>query len=264
MVQLCVDIGNTRVKWGLAPANAPVGPDGVHWALTGAGTVAPTPEPLGVPPGSLHRLVYCSVRDKVATAALVEAMAEAWASRPMEVGPQLVAGLMATAYQDPQQLGADRWAALLAARHRLAGRPGCVVDAGTAVTIDWLSAEGRHQGGVILPGRMAMYRALGQGTGRLGPDVPDPAMDALPTGGPAQGTRDGIRLGVGAAVAGGIERALTRYAPTAGPAAKRDSLHLLLTGGDAGWIRAAAAIPALYGAECVPELVLEGLVQAVR
>lgn len=86
------------------------------------------------------------------------------------VGPRLVAdlerrlGLVArwvdstqsmpnvrTGYRRPEQLGVDRLLAMVAAR-ALSNRPLCVVDAGTAVTLDFVSAEGQHLGGFILPG----------------------------------------------------------------------------------------------------------------
>ena len=54
-------------------------------------------------------------------------------------------------YRKPEQLGADRWAALIGARG-LTGSAACVVDAGTAVTVEALSAKGEFLGGAIFPG----------------------------------------------------------------------------------------------------------------
>ncbi len=54
-------------------------------------------------------------------------------------------------YRQPERLGVDRWMALLAAREMLSGD--CVViDAGSAITLDLLRADGQHLGGAILPG----------------------------------------------------------------------------------------------------------------
>ena len=54
-------------------------------------------------------------------------------------------------YRQPERLGADRWMTLLAAREMLPGD--CVViDAGSAITLDLLRADGQHLGGAILPG----------------------------------------------------------------------------------------------------------------
>ncbi len=62
-------------------------------------------------------------------------------------------------YTEPSRLGCDRWAALIAARHRFGGA--ClVVNSGTATTIDALSADGEFIGGLILPGVALMQRSL--------------------------------------------------------------------------------------------------------
>jgi type III pantothenate kinase len=54
-------------------------------------------------------------------------------------------------YQQPERLGDDRWMTLLAAREMAAGD--CIViDAGSAITLDLLRADGQHLGGAILPG----------------------------------------------------------------------------------------------------------------
>ena len=54
-------------------------------------------------------------------------------------------------YRQPERLGVDRWMTLLAAREMLPGD--CVViDAGSAITLDLLRADGQHLGGAILPG----------------------------------------------------------------------------------------------------------------
>ncbi len=63
------------------------------------------------------------------------------------------------AYRQPGQLGADRWAALIAARHHITGAC-CVIACGTALTIDVLSAEGVHVGGLIAPGMAIMRQSL--------------------------------------------------------------------------------------------------------
>lgn len=70
------------------------------------------------------------------------------------------------AYIQPDQLGSDRWAALLAAWHQL--RDAClVVSCGTATTIDALSAEGNFMGGLILPGLELMQHSLFAATAQL-------------------------------------------------------------------------------------------------
>lgn len=55
------------------------------------------------------------------------------------------------AYADPERMGVDRWLAMLAAWNRYRC-PVCVLDLGTAVTVDVIAADGRHLGGLIAPG----------------------------------------------------------------------------------------------------------------
>ena len=71
-------------------------------------------------------------------------------------------------YKSPEKLGVDRWLALIGA-HQLEKGKLCVVDCGTAVTLDVLSANGYHQGGLIIPGVMAMHKALFRDTHALAP-----------------------------------------------------------------------------------------------
>lgn len=63
------------------------------------------------------------------------------------------------AYADPAQHGVDRWAALIGARSLLHD-PVCIIDCGTAITVDLMDASGRHLGGRIMPGLEMMQQAL--------------------------------------------------------------------------------------------------------
>lgn len=67
------------------------------------------------------------------------------------------------AYGRPEQLGVDRWLTLVAVHNQYPG-PACIVDSGTAITIDVIREEGQHLGGVILPGFELMRGALLENT----------------------------------------------------------------------------------------------------
>ncbi|RDH85406.1 MAG: type III pantothenate kinase [endosymbiont of Escarpia spicata] len=69
-------------------------------------------------------------------------------------------------YRQPEQLGVDRWMALLAGR-AISHQPCLIVDCGTATTIDAIDAEGRHLGGLIIPGLEMMKESLLGGTAIL-------------------------------------------------------------------------------------------------
>lgn len=71
-----------------------------------------------------------------------------------------------TQYQNSETLGADRWAAMIAAR-QLSLDNCLVISAGTATTIDFLGSNGMHRGGWIIPGVSLMRNSLLDHTARL-------------------------------------------------------------------------------------------------
>ncbi len=100
-----------------------------------------------------------SVVDEAKTHAVVAALRRSLACEVRQVVstdtmPNLVSG-----YRKPEQLGIDRLLAMVAARAQTR-EPFCVVDAGTAVTIDFVDQEGRPLGGFILPGRHMFRQCL--------------------------------------------------------------------------------------------------------
>lgn len=66
-------------------------------------------------------------------------------------------------YDDPSTIGADRVAALIATHDKYAGNS-CIIDCGTAVTIDAIDGKGKHLGGVIMPGYVLMNDGLLENT----------------------------------------------------------------------------------------------------
>ena len=108
------------------------------------------------------------------------------------VSSQAEAGIV-NGYDHPTRLGADRWVAMIGARHRMmtqgAPRPMVVVMIGTAVTVEAVDVHGKFLGGLILPGHGIMLRALESGTAglhvRTGEvrEFPTNTSDALTSGG---------------------------------------------------------------------------------
>jgi type III pantothenate kinase len=146
-------------------------------------------------------------------------------------------------YERPEILGPDRWAALIAAR-AIHNGPSLVVNAGTATTVDMLTAEGEFLGGSILPGVDLMRFVLHEHTGRLplqeGHFVPTP-----------RNTLDAIESGCRHAQAGAIER---MHRKTGGGA-----LCLVSGGGGPALIERLQADGADLPCRYVENLVLEGL-----
>ena len=67
------------------------------------------------------------------------------------VSPSKAYGVQ-NSYNEPQRLGADRFVGLVAAHHLRSNRHCVTISCGTAVTIDAITAQGEHLGGLILPG----------------------------------------------------------------------------------------------------------------
>jgi type III pantothenate kinase len=180
-MQLALDIGNSRIKWGLRHQG--------QWHGTGS---MPTPSwPTLATLLRDHQPLTRVLATLVAgpeVASGVEACC-AKAGVPLHwVRAEASAGGVTNRYESPQQLGPDRWAALIGA-HALTDQPAVVVCAGTATTVDALSAEGEFLGGIILPGLSLMTQALRTGTAGLSAEsdglftaFPRTTLDAIATG----------------------------------------------------------------------------------
>lgn len=242
---LLIDAGNSRIKWaclvgGVVQPGEPIAHSGdagdVH-ALSLAW--APLPRPI--------RIVAVNVLGPDFAELLTGWAEDTWGLAVEFIAAQRAACGVVNAYREPERLGADRWVALIAARHACAG-PVCVIDCGTAVTIDVLAANGGHLGGLIIPGLTLMRRALVERTAgiRLGADA-DRDGDAPLF---ARDTAGGVIGGTRYALAAAIDRIAGDVRAAIGA-----DLRCLLTGGDADTI-----LPLLTGDyDHAPDLVLEGL-----
>ncbi len=121
-------------------------------------------------------------------------------------------------YAIPQTLGVDRWLAMLGAQQQYPASELLVIDAGTALTIDHVTADGRHQGGWIVPGIHMQQKAVTNYTARVFNREQQQFQLAF-----AQDTAGCLQNGVFAAIL-----AVIRQAHQLVPHAK-----MLLTGGDA-------------------------------
>ncbi|WOJ93194.1 type III pantothenate kinase [Congregibacter variabilis] len=148
-------------------------------------------------------------------------------------------------YEDPTRMGVDRWLAMLAARQRVSGRV-CVVDAGSALTIDLLTADGRHEGGYIIPGTALMERSLFADTGRVRDSAPENTSVA-----PGRSTAEAVSHGLMLAQAGAVRMAMSLAE------AQGERPQLLLCGG--GSAQLAEVLDLAY--DPVPNLVFEGLLR---
>jgi type III pantothenate kinase len=246
---LLVDAGNSRVKWACVVAGVLQTGD----ALVRSGNVtddvrslslawAPLPQP--------RRVVMASVLGPDFSGELSHCTMDAWSVPVESITAQRAAHGVTNAYAEPERLGVDRWLALLAAR-RLTGGAACVVDCGTAITVDAVGEDGAHLGGVIMPGLGLMRRMLSQGTqaSHLAVADDEPVGDALPF---ATDTRTALLAGTLHAAAGAVDRAVDTMAAAMGGEPRR-----LITGGDAPHLRPLLGRSETY--EWHPELVFEGM-----
>ncbi len=261
-MMLFLDAGNTRLKWGLH--------DGTRWLERGARAVAASEGLAAGLPARPERILACNVAGAMAERQ-IEALARGLGA-PLDWFRSSAACCgVSNGYDDPQRLGADRWAALIGARSLHPGAA-LVVMAGTATTIDLLDAAGRFQGGLILPGFDLMRAALARNTAGL-PEARGGYRDTPPTN-----TDDAIVSGALHATLGAIERMARRIAGAdfvapprsqpllatphggAGVGSGRPSadFQVVLSGGAADALAPHLELPC----RCVEHLVLEGLVRA--
>jgi len=237
---LAIDIGNTRIKWGVAQEDSWLRQGWVATAqpaaLSAVFAALPVPE----------RIVISNVAG-AAVQAQVAALLPAVAHPPhWLVSAALQCGVRSS-YADPAALGPDRWAALIGAWH-LTGVASVVVNVGTTMTVDALNSEGVFLGGCIVPGAALMRDALARDTANLAQRAG--GFHYFP-----DNTGDAIASGAVNALAGAVER-VARYLQESSGIEPR----VLLSGGDAVLIEERLNAKVTV----VDNLVLEGLLQIAR
>ncbi len=245
MTFLAIDVGNTRLKWAMYDAPRPGArllADGVCFLENieklGEGDWARLPAPT--------QMLGCNVAGDAVKRRVQEQM-ELWDVAPQWVIASAAEGGITNGYDHPTRLGADRWVAMIGARHRMLqrgpARPMLVVMVGTAVTVEAVDAQGRFLGGLILPGHGIMLRALESGTAGL--HVPTGEVAEFPTN-----TSDALTSGGTFAIAGACERMFQHLF-------KRCAAEplCLMTGG-AGW----KMLPAMSRPyELIESMIFDGL-----
>ena len=240
---LLVDIGNSRLKYAHL-AGAYIGPqksfEYAAWTIEDWHRQVFDAAPVA-------GVIAATVAGGASAIALRQAAAAAGVADVRFVQSTATAAGVRNGYLDPAQLGVDRWLALIAAHRHWVG-PCCVVDVGTAATVDALAADGTHLGGFIVPGPDLMVRSLFRGTRELATRAAQAAEGAEAFF--ARNTREAIGRGCVLALVALAERAAAELEHRVGTPPR-----LLVTGG-AG----ASLLPWLRRpAELVPDLVLRGL-----
>ncbi|MDX1559091.1 MAG: type III pantothenate kinase [Marinobacter sp.] len=234
-MKLFIDAGNTRLKWCLD--------DRGQALASGTGSLEDD-NPLssvGDLIGRVGHVAISTVASEERRAYLIDSLAKLCPA-PVEFywSEQSRNGLV-NAYRDVSRMGADRWHAMYGAW--LDHKQGfAVVDAGSAVTVDYVDRRGQHLGGYILPGLQMMLRSLRSDAARIWFD-PEQGLATDP------GTSTGECVNHGLAWLSGamVERVIA-------DARKHALSDLLVTGGDANRL-IGLGLSGIHR----PDLVLSGL-----
>jgi type III pantothenate kinase len=240
---LLIDAGNTRIKWAVLSSQGL----GVQQADShaGWGPVQMRARVL-LPAGEVDRVVVANVGGDRIAGVIRETVQETLRLTPEFLTASTQAGGIRNGYTNPEQLGVDRWAAMIGARSLEPG-PVCVVNVGTAMTVDGVDAAGRHLGGVIVPGPDLMISSLMRHTS----DIAVRSQDGrLGEGLFADNTLGAVYQGAVHALVGVVDQAWSALRLQSGAAPA-----VLLTGGAADRLERMVTMPARR----IPDLVLKGL-----
>jgi type III pantothenate kinase len=241
---LLVDIGNTRVKWATLRGARQGRMQAAAHEDSGLALRALVREA----PRDVSRVVVVSVVDEALSRVL-----DAAARRRFGVAPEYITSTrsacgVTNSYRDTWRLGADRWVSAIGAHALAAGRPVVIANVGTALTIDAVTAGGRHRGGAIVPGPKVMVDSLLAGTHgiRRRAHGDEASVRSLF----ATDTASALAAGSQFAAAAFIDRAVAEAAR-----ATRGRPVLFLTGGAAPVLKRHLVSPF----RAYPDLVLRGL-----
>ena len=244
---LALDVGNTRLKW--AQYDSPT--SGARLLAQGAVFLENIDKLAEGDWNSIaapDKILGCIVAGDAIKRRVVEQL-DLWDIQPHWVISSPQEAGVTNGYDHPARLGADRWVAMIGARHRLISRgvhkPCVVVMVGTAVTVEAIDAKGRFLGGIILPGHGIMLRALESGTAGL--HVPTGEVCDFPTN-----TSDALTSGGTFAIAGAVQRMVDNVTRHCGQAPE-----CIMTGG-AGWKMAPSMS---VNVELVESLIFDGLLE---
>lgn len=244
-----VDIGNSRIKWAVSI-------DGEFSSLGEAEYVA---KELDVQLDVLWSVIekpHLVAISSVAPPRVIKAI-NAWVEKNWASDIHIVKSLdrfagLVNGYVEPGRLGVDRWLSMLAVFEGVKPEtPFCVVDCGSAITVDVVAADGQHLGGMIVPGLSMMRSALVKGTSgiRLKDELPV-EVSLL-----ARDTEGAVTGGTLYSAVSMIDRVCTDIVSSQG-----EATQFFITGGDAPML-----IPLLeYEFEYDANLVLNGLLIAAN
>ncbi|MFT6916237.1 MAG: type III pantothenate kinase [Motiliproteus sp.] len=238
---LDVDIGNTRLKWRLRTLQGVEQRGSMETAALSDALLLQSWQGLARP----QRVRFVSVASVEIERLLLSHCRQQWFLTAEKALSQAAQAGVSNSYSSFETMGADRWLAMLAGFNR-APEGCCVVDCGSAVTVDYVDATGQHLGGYIAPGLRLMRRGLLSNTRQI--HLPLDAEDRFDTR-PGKSTGEAVGHGIELMLAALAQRVVRDM-----PALLGTHARLLVTGGDA-----ARFLEAAGAGECCADLVLDGL-----
>ncbi|WP_077046806.1 pantothenate kinase [Pseudomonas sp. KK4] len=241
-----LDCGNSFIKWRVLDANARL--------VVGEGVVDSDLALLEALNGfdglALNACRLVSVRTAEETGALISLLKDGFDVAVVCAAPVREMAGVRNGYEEFERLGLDRWLALLGGFH-LAPGACLVLDFGTAVTADFVAADGEHLGGFICPGMPLMRNQLRTHTRKIryGDLAAERALESLI---PGRTTVEAVERGCSLMLRGFVLTQLELARSYWGK-----DFTVFLTGGDAGLV--SEIVPE---ARMVPDLVFVGLAMA--
>jgi type III pantothenate kinase len=233
-----IDVGNSRVKWRVIDAEGATNVFGVE-----AGLVEALIE--GHQDKKFERVRISSVRCAKTNLRLSQNIQSRLGVTPEFAQSLKFCGGVVNAYVQPEKLGVDRWMAMLAGRKIVGEQAFVVVDAGSALTMDFVDERGWHSGGYIVPGLHLQLDSLSRGTA-----IPMNNGQYWPELVPGRDTYSAIRSGILSMVCNWICSEVGALGV--------NRINLLMTGGDASVLSCELLKKGLRF-DHVPDLVLDGL-----
>ena len=242
---LLVDAGNSRIKWNVydtVTQQYTLPPQGVNWRDADIAAILQD-QWQGL--NDIHTVLTASVAGQAIQEAIQHYTQTHWGVQARRITTATQAFGVHNAYKIPEQLGVDRWLAVLAARQLYPTQNVCVVDCGTAITVDTVTKEGQHLGGLIVPGPYLMKTALFQQTHGVKISHHDVGLSPF-----TDSTTAGVNHGVLLAAVAFVDRAVADIEQQLG-----EGLMKIISGGDAPLI----ATHSRHTLQQQPEIVLKGL-----
>ncbi len=236
MKRLELDAGNTFIKWRLVDNDQVL--DRGRWL-----TAEFRAEQLHACETLPEEVWLASVAGEGLNQTLAAGVEQCWQVPLRRALTVAEAAGVRNSYADPARMGVDRWLAMLAAWKQV-GQPCCVVDCGSAITIDLLDADGCHQGGYILPGIRLMQQSLLGNTAEVRVDRDVEHYSIAPGCDTSSAVAHGANL---------LLLALAQQLRSGIPGVATP-VRTLVTGGDGAQLTAM-----MPEAELCPDLVLDGL-----